>query len=253
MLDAARPHLLRVLGPGSIGMLSPHIGLNASLAPADAAAGELALVSQSGSLVAAMLDWARARHIGFSQVVSLGEHADVDVGDLLDQLASDVRTRAILLYIESADAPRKFLSAARCRGAQQAGDRGALPARRRGGRQRPGVRRGHRPRRHAARGHAAGHVAGGGDADALSCQPQRAAGHRQQRQRRGGAGRQRRRACRRAPVQPAGFDAAGAAAAAGPDRDAGRAAAAARSRHAGTGTHRRCSCWPPTPRRRRCC
>jgi acetyltransferase len=113
MLDAARPHLLRVLGPGSIGMLSPHIGLNASLAPADAAAGELALVSQSGSLVAAMLDWARARHIGFSQVVSLGEHADVDVGDLLDQLASDVRTRAILLYIESADAPRKFLSAAR--------------------------------------------------------------------------------------------------------------------------------------------
>jgi acetyltransferase len=113
MLDAARPHLLRVLGPGSIGTLSPHIGLNASIAPGDATAGELALVSQSGSLVSAMLDWARARNIGFSQVVSLGEHADVDAGDLLDQLASDARTRAILLYIENADAPRKFLSAAR--------------------------------------------------------------------------------------------------------------------------------------------
>ena len=113
MLDAARPHLLRVLGPGSIGMLSPHIGLNASLAPGDALAGELALVSQSGSLVVAMLDWARARNIGFSQVISLGEHTDVDAGDLLDQLASDARTRAILLYIEDADAPRKFLSAAR--------------------------------------------------------------------------------------------------------------------------------------------
>ena len=113
MLDAARPHLLRVLGPGCIGMLSPHIGLNASLVPGDVVAGELALVSQSGSLVSAMLDWARARHIGFSQVVSLGEHADVDVGDLLDQLASDARTRAILLYIENAESPRKLLSAAR--------------------------------------------------------------------------------------------------------------------------------------------
>ena len=113
MLDAARPHLLRVLGPGSLGMLSPHIGLNASIAHGDAAAGELALVSQSGSLVAAMLDWARARGIGFSQVLSLGEHADVDIGDLLDQLASDARTRAILLYFEVADAPRRFLSAAR--------------------------------------------------------------------------------------------------------------------------------------------
>ena len=61
MLDAARPHLLRVLGPGCVGMLSPHIGLNASIAHSDAAAGELAFVSQSGSLVSAMLDWARAR------------------------------------------------------------------------------------------------------------------------------------------------------------------------------------------------
>ena len=113
MLDAARPHLLRVLGPGCFGTLSPHAGLNASLAPGDAMAGELALVSRSGSLVAAMLDWARARNIGFSQVVALGERADVDAGDLLDHLASDARTRAILLYIESVDAPRKFLSAAR--------------------------------------------------------------------------------------------------------------------------------------------
>jgi acetyltransferase len=113
MLDAARPHLLRVLGHGCVGMLSPHIGLNASIALGDAAAGELAFVSQSGSLVSAMLDWARARAIGFSQVVSLGQHADVDAGDLLDQLASDSRTRSILLHIETVDAPRKFLSAAR--------------------------------------------------------------------------------------------------------------------------------------------
>lgn len=113
MLDAARPHLLRVLGPGSIGLLSPQLGLNASVAHTDALAGEMAFVSQSGSLCSAMLDFARARAIGFSHVVSLGEHADIDAGDLLDQLASDARTRSILLYLDAIQSPRKFLSAAR--------------------------------------------------------------------------------------------------------------------------------------------
>lgn len=113
MLDAARGHLLRILGPNCLGLLAPHIGLNASFAHVGATAGSLAFVSQSGALVTAMLDWARGRGIGFSHFVSLGEHADVDFGDMLDWLASDARTRAILLYIESIEAPRKFMSAAR--------------------------------------------------------------------------------------------------------------------------------------------
>jgi acetyltransferase len=113
ILAAARPHLLRILGPNCIGLLAPHIGLNASFAHTDALAGELAFISQSGALVTAMLDWARARAIGFSHFVSLGEHADVDFGDMLDYLASDPKTRAILLYIEAIEAPRKFMSAAR--------------------------------------------------------------------------------------------------------------------------------------------
>ena len=113
MLDAARPHLLRILGPNCIGMLVPHLGLNASFAHANAAPGPIAFVSQSGALVTAMLDWANSRQIGFSHFVSLGEHADVDFGDMLDFLGSDPRTRAILLYIESIEAPRKFMSAAR--------------------------------------------------------------------------------------------------------------------------------------------
>ena len=113
MLAAARPYLLRILGPNCIGLLAPHIGLNASFAHTDAAAGELAFVSQSGALVTTMLDWARARAIGFSHCVSLGEHADVDFGDMLDYLASDPKTRAVLLYIESIESPRKFMSAAR--------------------------------------------------------------------------------------------------------------------------------------------
>ena len=105
MLDAARPHLLRILGPNCIGMLVPHRGLNASFAHIDALPGELAFVTQSGALMTAMLDWARSRHIGFSHLVSLGEHADVDFGDMLDFLGSDAKTRAILLYIESVEAP----------------------------------------------------------------------------------------------------------------------------------------------------
>jgi acetyltransferase len=113
MLDAARPHTLRILGPNCIGMLVPHLGLNASFAHIGARPGELAFVSQSGALVTAMLDWASARGIGFSHFVSLGEHADVDFGDMLDFLGSDPHTRAILLYIESIEEARKFMSAAR--------------------------------------------------------------------------------------------------------------------------------------------
>lgn len=113
MLDAARPHTLRILGPNCIGMLVPHLGLNASFAHANARPGPIAFVSQSGALVTAMLDWANSRQIGFFHFVSLGEHADVDFGDMLDFLGSDPRTRAILLYIESIESPRKFMSAAR--------------------------------------------------------------------------------------------------------------------------------------------
>ncbi|MDO8769975.1 MAG: CoA-binding protein, partial [Burkholderiaceae bacterium] len=113
MLDAGRSHLLRILGPNCIGLLSPHKGVNASFSHIDAQPGELAFVSQSGALVTAMLDWAQGRGIGFSHFVSLGEHADVDFGDMLDYLASDPKTRAILLYAESIESPRKFMSAAR--------------------------------------------------------------------------------------------------------------------------------------------
>jgi len=113
MLDAARRHLLRILGPNCLGLMAPHAGLNATFAHVGAERGTLAFVSQSGALVTAVLDWARGRGIGFSHCVSLGEHADVDFGDMLDWLASDPHTRAILLYIESIESARKFMSAAR--------------------------------------------------------------------------------------------------------------------------------------------
>jgi len=113
MLDAARPHLLRILGPNCVGLLVPGIGLNASFAHTDALKGSIAFISQSGALVTAVLDWAKSRRIGFSHFVSLGESADVDFADLIDYLGTDCNTRAVLLYIESIKGARKFLSAAR--------------------------------------------------------------------------------------------------------------------------------------------
>jgi acetyltransferase len=113
LLDAARPHLLRIVGPNCVGLLVPGIGLNASFAPATALAGDLAFVTQSGAVATSVLDVAAARGIGLSHVVSLGDMSDVDFGDLLDFLARDGATRAILLYIEAVTNPRKFMSAAR--------------------------------------------------------------------------------------------------------------------------------------------
>lgn len=112
-LRAARRHQVRLLGPNCVGLLAPGAKLNASFAHTAGHAGPLAFVSQSGALCTAILDWANARGIGFSHFVSLGDALDVDFGDLIDYLGHQHDTRAILLYIESVMAPRKFLSAAR--------------------------------------------------------------------------------------------------------------------------------------------
>ena len=89
MLTASQPYTLRLQGPNCVGLMLPHLGLNASFSAAPAA-GDIAFLSQSGALITGIVDWARARNIGFSNVVSLGDMADVDFGDLLDHLA-DVR------------------------------------------------------------------------------------------------------------------------------------------------------------------
>jgi acetyltransferase len=113
MLAAARQHVVRILGPNCLGVLVPGAKLNASFAPGAARPGTLAFVTQSGALATAMLDWANSRGIGFSHYVSLGDCADVDFGDVLDYLASDSGTRAILMYMEAVTSARKFMSAAR--------------------------------------------------------------------------------------------------------------------------------------------
>ena len=112
-LDAARPYCLRLIGPNCLGIAVPGIGLHANFGLSRPSPGKLAFLSQSGALITGILDWAAARGIGFSYVVSMGDMADVDVGDLLDFLAADIATGSILLYLETIPAARKFMSAAR--------------------------------------------------------------------------------------------------------------------------------------------
>jgi acetyltransferase len=113
MLDAGKHQLVRIVGPNCLGIMVPGIGLNASFARVDPLPGRLALVAQSGAMIAAAVDWATSRGIGFSHLVSLGDMADVDFGDMLDYLANDPETRAILLYVEMITHARKFMSAGR--------------------------------------------------------------------------------------------------------------------------------------------
>jgi acetyltransferase len=111
IVEAAGP--VRLVGPNCIGIIVPAAGLNASFAHLMPESGDLAFVSQSGALVTAVLDWAQPRGIGFSKVVSLGDMADVDFGDMLEYFANDVATRAVLLYIEGVADAGKIMRAAR--------------------------------------------------------------------------------------------------------------------------------------------
>ena len=113
LLRAAQPHLLRIVGPNCIGYAAPGLGLNASFGPSRLKPGRLAAVAQSGAVLAGLADWGAAQGIGFSHLISMGDMADVDFGDVLDILARDYETRAVLMYVEGIVHARKFMSAAR--------------------------------------------------------------------------------------------------------------------------------------------
>ncbi|HUX30404.1 MAG TPA: bifunctional acetate--CoA ligase family protein/GNAT family N-acetyltransferase [Thiobacillus sp.] len=110
---AAKKHGIRFIGPNCLGIQRPSIGLNATFSQGATLSGDLALVSQSGAICTAMLDWAETNGIGFSSVISTGASADLDFGEILDYLATDTQTRGILLYIEGIRDARRFMSALR--------------------------------------------------------------------------------------------------------------------------------------------
>ncbi|MGZ9096822.1 MAG: bifunctional acetate--CoA ligase family protein/GNAT family N-acetyltransferase [Micavibrio sp.] len=113
MLKAAKPYCLRIVGPNCFGLMLPPLDINGSFAHLNPHKGDLAFLSQSGAIISAVIDWAADRNIGFSHIVSLGNMADVDVGDVLDYLAMDTKSRAILMYLEQVTDARKFMSSAR--------------------------------------------------------------------------------------------------------------------------------------------
>jgi acetyltransferase len=104
---------IRIIGPNCLGIIHPPSNLNASFAASMASPGKVALLSQSGAICTAILDWARQAHVGFSSFVSVGSMLDVDFADLIDHFADDSTTQSIVLYMESIGDVRKFLSAAR--------------------------------------------------------------------------------------------------------------------------------------------
>ena len=111
--QTARRYGVHLMGPNCLGFQRPALGLNASMLGPLAAAGPLALVSQSGALTASILDWARQHSVGFSTVVSLGPNTAVDLPQVLDYLASDGKTQSILVYMEGIRHARRFMSALR--------------------------------------------------------------------------------------------------------------------------------------------
>ena len=109
----ARRERIRLLGPNCLGFMRPHHKLNASALGLPARPGPLALVSQSGSLTASMLDWADRNGVGFSTVVSLGPHTSLGIAEVLDFLANDAQTHSIVVYLEGISDARRFMSALR--------------------------------------------------------------------------------------------------------------------------------------------
>ncbi|MEQ2026875.1 bifunctional acetate--CoA ligase family protein/GNAT family N-acetyltransferase [Xenorhabdus szentirmaii] len=111
--QCGQKHHVRILGPNSLGILAPWIGLNASFSPIPILKGKLAFISQSAAISNTILDWANHRNIGFSYFIALGDSVDIDIDDLLDFLARDSKTSAILLHLEHISDARRFLSASR--------------------------------------------------------------------------------------------------------------------------------------------
>jgi acetyltransferase len=113
ILATARQSKLRILGPNCLGVMCPATGLNATFAKGMARRGTVALISQSGAICTALLDWSAREQVGFSTVLSTGSMLDIGWGALIDYLGNDPNTRSIVMYMESVGDARSFLSAAR--------------------------------------------------------------------------------------------------------------------------------------------
>lgn len=114
LLEIAHQHGIRLIGPNCIGLLDTHLPLDATfLPPPGPPPGDVAFISHSGAICAAVIDWARGQGFGISRLVSLGNQADVNETDVLAPVAEDHFTRVLTLYLEGVSDGRRFVSEAR--------------------------------------------------------------------------------------------------------------------------------------------
>jgi len=113
-VNVARQYGIRLIGPNCIGTIDTHVPLDTTfLQPPGPSRGEVAFISHSGAICAAVIDWVRGQGIGLSALVSLGNQADVTEADMLQLVAEDPHTSVLTLYIEGISSGRRFLDAAR--------------------------------------------------------------------------------------------------------------------------------------------
>ena len=113
LLDKAKGHGIRLLGPNCLGLIDTNSKLNASFAAGMPPKGNIAFFSQSGALCTAILDWAVGNNVGFSKFVSLGNKADLSELELIQTLADDPETSVILGYLEGVEKGPEFMDIAR--------------------------------------------------------------------------------------------------------------------------------------------
>ncbi|MCL6561228.1 MAG: acetate--CoA ligase, partial [Firmicutes bacterium] len=114
LVKTCRKFNMRLMGPNCIGFIDTHTPVNATFMSSYPAKGGIAFISQSGAILAAILDWSRLSGIGFSKVVSLGNKADLSESDFIADAAEDPNTRVILCYLEDVSDGERFLDVASC-------------------------------------------------------------------------------------------------------------------------------------------
>ncbi len=113
-LRVVQEYGIRMIGPNCIGLLDTHLPLDTTfLPPPMPDAGELAFISHSGAICAALIDWSMDQGFGFSRLISLGNQADVSETDMLSVVADDEHTKVLTLYLENVSDGARFIEEAR--------------------------------------------------------------------------------------------------------------------------------------------
>ncbi|WP_332450496.1 acetate--CoA ligase family protein [Methanoculleus sp.] len=113
VMRVARRYGVRVIGPNCLGVMMPHMGINATFDPVSPRAGDVAFISQSGAVITTVVDWSLPEEFGFSSVISVGNQADLGFEDYLRFAEQDEKTRSITLYVEEIQDGRGFMQIVR--------------------------------------------------------------------------------------------------------------------------------------------